>query len=223
MTLQLSRRHFLGLMPPALGALLLAACGESDDETGAPSAAPTSPTKVVATPNSGATSAAQLAATPACGDDHEPTPAQTDGPFFTPNSPQRTSLMESGVSGTPLRLSGEVVNTNCEPIENALIDFWQTDDAGDYDNVGFKLRGHQFTDNSGPYQLETIVPGLYPGRTRHIHVKVQAPGEAVLTTQLYFPDEPNNAGDGIFDPALLIEMADTNATQVGNFRFVLGV
>ena len=202
MTIRLSRRHFLGLMPPAVGALLLAACGESNEETAA-------------------TSPAQLAATPACGDDHEPTPAQTDGPFFTPNSPLRASLMDDGVSGTPLRLCGEVVNTNCEPIENALVDFWQTDDAGDYDNVGFRLRGHQFTDESGSYRLETIVPGPYPGRTRHIHVKVQAPGQAVLTTQLYFPDDPRNDGDGIFDPRLLIEMADTNATRVGSFRFVL--
>ncbi len=163
---------------------------------------------------------AGLAPTPACGDDDEPTLAQTEGPFFTPDSLQRISLMEDGVSGTPLRLSGEVVYTNCEPIENALVDFWHTDDAGDYDNVGFKLRGHQFTDATGAYRLETIVPGLYPARTRHIHVKVQAPGRPVLTTQLYFPDEARNASDGIFDPALLIEMAD-DATQIGSFRFVL--
>ncbi len=222
MTIPISRRHFLGLMPPALGALLLAACAGSDDEPDAPTAA-ASPLQTEPTSSSGTTSPAQLATTPACGDDDEPTPAQTDGPFFTPDSPLRTSLIENGVSGTPLRLSGEVVNTDCEPIENALIDFWHTDDQGEYDNVGYRLRGHQFTNASGSYRLETIVPAPYPGRTRHIHVKVQAPGRSVLTTQLYFPNEQRNDSDGIFDPALLIDMADTDATQLGSFRLVLDV
>ncbi len=39
----------------------------------------------------------------------------------------------------------------------------------------------------GRYTLETIVPGEYPGRTQHIHVKVQAPNGPILTTQIYFP------------------------------------
>ncbi len=47
----------------------------------------------------------------------------------------------------------------------------------------------QFADASGRFSLETIVPGAYGGRTRHIHVKVQAPDSPVLTTQLYFPGE----------------------------------
>ena len=47
--------------------------------------------------------------------------------------------------------------------------------------------------------FETIVPGKYPGRTRHYHVKVQAPGRSILTTQLYFPGEPGNDGDRIFE------------------------
>jgi len=63
-------------------------------------------------------------------------------------------------------------------------------------NTGYRLRGHQFTDEAGRYALETVVPGLYPGRTRHLHVKVQAPNQPVLTTQLYFPGQPSNATDG---------------------------
>jgi protocatechuate 3,4-dioxygenase beta subunit len=64
------------------------------------------------------------------------------------------------------------------------LDFWQADVNGAYDNVGFRFRGHQFTNAQGAFALTTIVPGLYPGRTRHIHVKMQAPGRPVLTTQL---------------------------------------
>ena len=86
----------------------------------------------------------------------------------------------------------------------ALVDFWQADDRGQYDNTGYRLRGHQFTDDTGHYRLETIVPGLYSGRTRHIHVKVQAPNQPVLTTQLYFHGEPANQRDFIFNPDLVM-------------------
>ena len=151
-----------------------------------------------------------LAPTPACGDDDDLdlTAEQTEGPFYTPQTPERTSLLEPGMPGTTFLLSGYVYSVDCRPVEKALIDFWHADDAGVYDNEGFRLRGHQFTDDEGRYELETILPGLYTGRTRHIHVKVQAPDQPVLTTQLYFPDEPANESDGIFDPDLLVEYAE---------------
>ena len=84
--------------------------------------------------------------------------------------------------GTRIVVEGSVLTTDCRPMPQALVDFWQADDRGQYDNAGYRLRGHQFTDDTGHYRLETIVPGLYPGRTRHIHVKVQAPNQPVLTT-----------------------------------------
>ena len=96
---------------------------------------------------------------------------------------------------------------DCKPIANALLDFWHADEQGDYDNSGFRFRGHQFSDAEGRYRLETIVPALYPGRTRHIHVKVQVRGGPILTTQLYFPNEPQNARDGLFAPELVMKMA----------------
>ncbi len=65
------------------------------------------------------------------------------------------------------------------------------------------------------------MPGLYTGRTRHIHVKVQAPDRPVLTTQLYFPGEPDNASDGIFDEALLMDVADTADGKSATYAFVL--
>jgi protocatechuate 3,4-dioxygenase beta subunit len=104
-----------------------------------------------------------------------------------------------------------------------LLDFWHADDKGVYDNEGFKLRGHQFTDDEGRYALETIVPGLYPGRTRHFHLKVQAPHQPVLTTQLYFPDEPANSSDRIFNSALLMQVKDTTEGKEASFNFVLKI
>ena len=164
-----------------------------------------------------------LAPTPACGDDDAlaSTPPQTEGPFYTPDTPERRSLLEPDLPGTRLVVSGYVYTTDCQPVPGALLDFWQADDAGVYDNTGYRLRGHQFADEDGRFELETIVPGLYPGRTRHIHVHAQAPNSPVLTTQLYFPDEPANASDGIFDAALVMDLQEAEEGRVGFFTFVL--
>jgi protocatechuate 3,4-dioxygenase beta subunit len=165
-----------------------------------------------------------LAATPACADDDEPTVEQTEGPYFTPRSPRRRVLRTPGMKGTPLLLTGRVLTTRCRPIPNAQLDFWQADGKGVYDNRGYRLRGHQRTDALGRYRLETIVPGLYPGRTRHIHVKAQAPRRPVLTTQLYFRGERANASDGIFVPELLVRsLRKANGRWSARFDFVLDV
>jgi protocatechuate 3,4-dioxygenase beta subunit len=161
--------------------------------------------------------------TPSCDDGDDPTPEQMEGPYFKPNSPQRTSLLESGLPGTRLTVSGYVFGRACLPLAGVLLDFWQADTNGAYDNTGFRLRGHQFTDSGGSFTLTTIVPGLYPGRTRHLHVKLQAPGRSVLTTQLYFPNEPRNNTDTIFDPRLLMNVRDGSGGREAAFDFVLDV
>lgn len=163
-----------------------------------------------------------LPPTPACADgDDEPTLAQTEGPYYSPNTPERTSFLEPGIPGTKIVVTGYVLSTDCRPVAQALVDFWHCDDAGIYDNTGYRLRGHQFTDDQGRYHLETILPGVYPGRTRHIHVKVQAPNQPVLTTQMYFPNEPANARDGIFRPELVMEVQDVADGKAATFDFVL--
>jgi protocatechuate 3,4-dioxygenase beta subunit len=121
------------------------------------------------------------------------------------------------MAGSPLTVTGRVLSTDCEPVASALLDFWQANDAGEYDNEGYTLRGHQFAADNGTFRLETILPGLYPGRTRHIHVKVQAANRPVLTTQVYFPGEPRNAEDVIFADALVMAVNGNSAT----FDFVL--
>jgi protocatechuate 3,4-dioxygenase beta subunit len=166
-------------------------------------------------------SAQELPLTPECSDEPQATRSQTEGPYFTRNSPERTSLLEPGVDGTRLVVTGSVVSRACQPIAGALLDFWQADANGAYDNVGYRMRGHQYTNDAGRFELETVVPGLYPGRTRHIHVKVQAPNGPVLTTQLYFPDEPRNARDGIYTPALLMAVQEVEGSQWGSYNFVV--
>ncbi|HET6750720.1 MAG TPA: intradiol ring-cleavage dioxygenase [Actinomycetes bacterium] len=210
---RLTRRRLLQLGVALPLPLVLAAC---DDGAGGGRAAGTTaaPTTSPAT-----TAAGALPPTPACDDGDDPTPEQTEGPYFTPDSPERASLLEAGMAGDRLTLAGTVLATDCRPVRRALLDFWQADAGGQYDNQGYRLRGHQFTDAEGRFRLETIVPGLYPGRTRHIHVKVQAPDRPVLTTQLYFPGEAANDSDGIFRQELLLDVAGGRAS----FTFVLEV
>ena len=191
--MRLTRRKLIGTAAAVPLAAALAACGDD------------APPKTTA-----------FKPTPSC-DEHGETHEQTEGPYFKPSSPERASLVTDGMPGTRLIVTGAVVSTDCRPIAEALLDFWQANDAGEYDNTGYTLRGHQFTDSRGRFRLSTIVPGLYTGRTRHIHVKVQKPHGDVLTTQLYFPGEPQNASDGIFDPALLMDVRGRNA----RYDFVL--
>jgi len=143
------------------------------------------------------------------------TAAQTEGPFFKTNTPQRVSF----TNAPTLVVTGRVLTRDCKPVEGALLDFWHADERGEYDNRGFRYRGHQFTDAEGRYRLETIVPAEYPGRARHIHVKVQPAGGRILTTQLYFPGQPGNARDGLFRTDLVMRMNDRSQ---GAFDFVVG-
>lgn len=202
---RVTRREFIGVCVGMSAPLLLAGCA-----TWRPGSGSLLPA-----------SAQGLEPTPACGDDSDATPRQTEGPFYTPRSPERSSLIEPGMAGTRIVLSGYVLSRACEPITHAVLDFWQADDAGVYDNVGYRLRGHQYADDAGFYRLETVVPGLYPGRTRHFHVKIQPPSGPPLTTQLYFPDEPRNRADGIFNPKLVMAVQDAEGGKVASFSFVL--
>jgi protocatechuate 3,4-dioxygenase beta subunit len=165
-----------------------------------------------------------LSPTPACHAGDKPTLPEIEGPFFKPRSPQRSDLREPGIIGRPVELSGQILTRSCRPVADALIELWHADDQGEYDNKSFRLRGHIFTDPKGHYAFRTIMPGLYPGRTRHFHVKVQAAAESpVLTTQLYFPGEPRNAEDDFFHPELLMQVVSVDDGLLARFDVVLAM
>ena len=163
----------------------------------------------------------ELDPTPAAGEKLELTPEETAGPFFKPNSPTKNNFRDSGVTGTTVRLTGMVLDRKGKPTPNALLDFWHADADGEYDLNGFRCRGHQFSGPDGKYALETIMPGLYPGRTRHYHVRLQAAHGPILSTQLYFPGEARNSADSLFKRDLLLRIRETNAGRIATFNFVL--
>ena len=91
-------------------------------------------------------------------------------------------------SSSRFLLAGSVLSRSCQPVPHALLEFWHADEA------------------------------LYPGRARHIHVKVQAPGRRVLTTQLYFANDPGNARDSLYRVELVMK---TPRPGEGAFDFVV--
>lgn len=158
----------------------------------------------------------------------QPTGKDIEGPFYVPGAPFRDSLHDKPT----LLLSGTVTDTDGNPVPAAVLDFWQADEAGVYDNDGFNLRGKVIADKGGGtsasgncYRLQTIRPGNYPisdteFRCAHIHVKVTAEGYKPLTTQLYFVDDKYDAADHWFDPARCVQFTDRNMREA-RFDFVL--
>jgi protocatechuate 3,4-dioxygenase beta subunit len=134
--------------------------------------------------------------TPVC----DPTTEDLEGPFFSEGAPITNSIVPEDYEGERLFLSGKLTTTDCEtPIASAVLDFWQADENGAYDNDGFIFRGKILTDSDGNYNLETIIPGKYLNgsqyRPSHIHLKVQAEGYEDLITQIYFEGDSSIPAD----------------------------
>ena len=155
---------------------------------------------------------------------------QTEGPFYKYGSELRSDFVEEKTLGVPFTLKGHVFDRECHMIKGAWIDFWHADGKGIYDNAGYRLRGHQFTDENGIYILHTVIPGAYFGRTNHIHVKLskseelsltEAPG-SIVTTQIYFPGAERNQKDGLFNPTMVVKMTrDSSGELLAFFNFKL--
>jgi protocatechuate 3,4-dioxygenase, beta subunit len=142
------------------------------------------------------------------------TPWATEGPFYPYNKlplDKDNDLVIVNKSltqavGTVTNLSGKILDTNGNPVKNALVEIWQCDANGVYlaqseqqnTDKNFQGYGRFETDSTGAYRFRTIKPVIYPGRCPHIHVKISTKGKASLTTQLFIKGHPNNARDGVF-------------------------
>lgn len=159
------------------------------------------------------------------------------GPFYTEQPPliENTLLAKVAEPGERLVISGRVLNLECsEFIPDTIVDIWQADHEGAYDNSGYNLRGFTKTNAQGFYLFETILPGKYKNgsdfRPSHIHLKIIPPGFETLTTQVYFEGDDKIAGDaaasitsGDFDARHRIISLSTNAEgkKEGQFDIVI--
>ena len=141
------------------------------------------------------------------------TPEQTIGPYYPDKMPLDldNDLLVVNDNITPAVgqiawLTGRILDQTGQPVRGALVEIWQADNNGAYINSAspianrdknFQGYGRFLTGSSGQYLFRTVKPGLYPGRTRHVHYSVTAPGQPQFTTQLYVAGEPLNSTDGI--------------------------
>ena len=150
------------------------------------------------------------------------TPPVDEGPYYTPGSPERQNIVGKGTVGTKLVVEGMVLNREGKPLSHAWLDFWHADGNSQYDNRGYNLRGHQYTDKGGKYHLETVKPLGYMMRAPHVHAKVRAKENSpLLTVQLFFPGEKKNATDSLFEKRTVMEVKDTAEGKTAAFDFVV--
>lgn len=147
-----------------------------------------------------------------------PTESNIEGPYYMAGAP--AWQLPADMPGDKLTITGKVVDHNCEPVPSAVLDFWQTDSKGKYDNSGYVLRGTIAADGeNGYYRLDTIQPAKYETRPAHIHVKVWNKGEELLTTQLYIVE---NDKDGFVRDSLIIEPhGQEDGNRTASFDFVV--
>jgi protocatechuate 3,4-dioxygenase beta subunit len=106
-----------------------------------------------------------------------PTRADALGPFYVAGAPERDR------TGEGLTVQGTVRSTrDCAAVPSATLEWWAANPRGEYDDAH---RATQAADGEGRYRYVTDVPGKYPGRPVHLHVKVSAPGHKTLVTQVY--------------------------------------
>jgi protocatechuate 3,4-dioxygenase, beta subunit len=159
------------------------------------------------------------------------TPERTEGPFYPDRLPLDTDndLIVINDSLTPAvgvitHLSGRILDSRGNPINNVTMEIWQCDANEVYLHTGdaeskaaqrdknFQGFGRFTTASSGKYYFRTIKPVPYPGRPApHIHVKVKKGERELLTTQINIAGHPGNEVDhivleglGLFDRELLL-------------------
>jgi protocatechuate 3,4-dioxygenase beta subunit len=144
-----------------------------------------------------------------------PTPAQTIGPYYPDRMPLDTDndllIINDAITPAVGQISwiyGRVLDRNGQPVRGALVEIWQADNNGAYihsasptrnRDANFQGYGRFQTASSGEYLFRTVKPGLYPGRTRHVHYAVTPPEGERLVTQLYIAGDPLNNSDGVLN------------------------
>jgi catechol 1,2-dioxygenase len=162
-----------------------------------------------------------------------PTEDNILGPFYREGAPFRAKITPPLEPGTVLVIRGRVWGHDTrKPLPNAVLDIWQANATGRYDNDDpkrpparnvFLNRARLVTDENGAYEFETIHPGRYQiardtWRPSHIHYMVRHPGYRTLVTQLYFRGDPHNKGDAWIRESLIIDLRDQKTANNQNYR-----
>jgi protocatechuate 3,4-dioxygenase beta subunit len=122
-----------------------------------------------------------------------PSAEMTLGPFFPrefgEGANDLTRLEGKRVAGEPIEITGRVVELDGRPLDNVILEIWQADAAGRFDNPDFLGWGRAASDAQGSYLFRTIKPGACPGRAPHINFLILYSGlMRQLQTVMFFGD-----------------------------------
>ena len=155
------------------------------------------------------------------------TPSQTIGPFFAYGlTPEQYgydfkeiasgTMIDDTVEGERIVIKGRVLDGKGTPVDDAMIEIYQTDHKGEYVNntgnsnfTGFGRFGTG-TDPENRFIFSTIKPGSMDGQAPHITFMVF--GRGMLNhqyTRLYFSDEDNST-----DPVLQLVPRERRHTLI---------
>lgn len=118
----------------------------------------------------------------------------------------RITMVPPGEPGRPMRVLGRVVRSpDGEPVPNAVLEIYHTDDTGQYEpgeSVGDDARARLFafvrSDADGRFEIETIQPAPYPGAgpgAAHVHFIISADGYRRYSADFRPYTHPQNAAE----------------------------
>ncbi len=155
--------------------------------------------------------------------EHGATESTVLGPFYREGARDLApgeSISLDG-KGEPAIVSGRVLSTDSTPIAGAVLDVWEGNDDGLYEQQDpnqpdMNLRGRYRTDAEGRFTVVGIKPvsypvptdgpvgqlllalGRHPYRPAHIHFIISAEGYRPLTTHLFASGDPYLDSDAVF-------------------------
>jgi protocatechuate 3,4-dioxygenase alpha subunit len=116
----------------------------------------------------------------------------TIGPFFPPEFAVGTNDLAAGAPGEAIEITGRVVQADGRTLDNVVLEIWQADARGRFDNPAFSGWGRAATDSTGTYVFKTVKPGASAGRAPHINFLILYSGlMRQLQTVMYFDDSPD--------------------------------
>jgi protocatechuate 3,4-dioxygenase beta subunit len=247
------RRRFVTLAGAAL-VVPLWACGDDDTATGATEATPadpagastsnstspsTAPPTTTTAPSTVETAPPTIAAADAgsvapdsglpealpCTDEISATSRMSEGEHYRSGSPEKVALVEPGMSGTRLLLTGYVLLPDCRAADGAVLDVWQADADGAYDDAGTRLRGVFRADAFGRYAIDTIMPGVHDDRPPHLHMKLaEGPNGRIVTVCMFFAGDPRNESDRAYRPEVAAAVTEgPDGSLVARFDAVVEI
>ena len=151
-----------------------------------------------------------------------PTGEMTLGPFFPREfglgANDLTSVGGVRAEGEVIEITGRVVQLDGKPLDNLILEIWQADREGRFDNPEFFGWGRAATDAGGIYSFRTIRPGALRGRAPHVNFLILYSGlMRQLQTAMFFDDAEDPVLNAVQPAALRRRLI---ATRTGNsYRF----